>query len=102
MVDKSFTPKQMLVSKWLSELGFMLELEVPVANRIIDIWIPELNWAVEIDGPQHYKKERLKRDKELRKEGIKIIVHAPVDISETEFKSKFNALLEKKLENRIK
>jgi very-short-patch-repair endonuclease len=83
------TDKQREVEKWVNQLGFRTNLEDPIREYCVDIYIPELNWAVEIDGPSHYKKKDRKRDKKLKEYGIEHIFHAKVAIKEDDFKRDF-------------
>lgn len=86
----NYTDKQKIVEKWINKLGFRTELEVTFGKYCVDIYIPELNWVVEVDGPSHYKKRDEKRDKELKEDHkIEVIVHVKVDIKEEDFKSVF-------------
>jgi very-short-patch-repair endonuclease len=56
----------------------------------VDIYIPEIDWVVEVDGPSHYKKRDDKRDKILTDEyGIDNIIHVKSDITEEFFKTMF-------------
>jgi very-short-patch-repair endonuclease len=81
-----FTDKQREVEKWINNLGFRTDLEVPFGQYCIDIHIPELNWAVEVDGPSHtFKKQDKKRDARLMAYGLEFVMRVPVSISEKEF-----------------
>jgi very-short-patch-repair endonuclease len=62
-----YTEKQREIEKWINECGFRTELEVPFGRYCADIYIPELNWVVEVDGPAHkYKKKKDKlRDQDI-------------------------------------
>ena len=80
-----FTDKQILVEKWLNQMGFQTDLERVYGSYCCDIAL-ENDWVVEIDGPRHYPKEILKRDIELKNLGVKEIIHVPIDISKDEFK----------------
>jgi len=87
-----YTPKQLQVEKWVNELGFRTELEYPVKQYCLDIYIPELNWGVEVDGSCHvFKKGRDKRrDKRLIEEyGIEHVFRVRNDTPEVVFKTSF-------------
>jgi len=87
----------MLVETWINRLGFRTDLETVFGEYAVDIYVPELNIAVEIDGPSHkFKKRDRKRDNRLRNEhGLKDILRIPVDMEEEKFKKLF--LLEVKV-----
>jgi very-short-patch-repair endonuclease len=86
----NYTDKQKEVEKWINQIGFRTELESVFGKYCADIYIPELNWIVEVDGPSHYKKRDNKRDTELREEHkIENIMHVKVEIKESDFKPTF-------------
>lgn len=94
---KSYTDKQMLVESWINQIGFRTDLEKVFGEFSVDIYVPELNIVVEVDGPHHmFKKRDKKRDDKLRKEhGIVDVWRFSVAIEEQSFKELF--LLEVKI-----
>jgi very-short-patch-repair endonuclease len=94
---RSYTDKQMLVETWINRLGFRTDLETVFGEYAVDIYITELNIAVEVDGPSHkFKKRDKKRDSKLRTEyGLKDVLRVDVAITEEAFKKLF--LLEVKV-----
>jgi len=70
-----YTDKQREVEKWVNESGFRTELEVPFGRFCADIYIPELNWIVEIDGPAHKYKKKKDRNRDLELIGIHKVEH---------------------------
>lgn len=91
-----YTDKQLKVEKYINEVGFRTELEKVYGQYCVDIWLPELNWVVEIDGPTHWNKERQKRDAMLMKEhNIAYILHYESNISKARFIDNFKAEIAK-------
>ena len=86
---KNYTDKQLLVENWLTQMGFLVELEKSFGSFCVDIWLPEIDWVVEIDGPQHYQKEKDNRDVLLFAQGIKGITHVSVEIERERFEEIF-------------
>lgn len=88
---KSYTDKQILVESWINNIGFRTDLETVFGEYAVDIYIAELNIAVEVDGPCHkFKKRDKKRDDRLRTyHNLTDIIRVPVDITEKEFKRLF-------------
>jgi very-short-patch-repair endonuclease len=87
-----YTDKQKEIEKWINECGFRTELEVPFGRFCADIYIPELNWIVEVDGPAHkYKKKRDKqRDAELVSiHKVDYVLRVRVAIGQEVFKEMF-------------
>jgi very-short-patch-repair endonuclease len=81
-----YTPKQLEVESWINEFGLRTQLEKIVGQYSVDIFIPEINMVVEVDGKQHYKKEIERRDKVLKEEfEIAKILHIPFSIKKEEF-----------------
>jgi len=95
-----YTDKQLEIEKIINKFGLLTELEKSFGKYCADIWIPELDWIVEIDGPQHYQKENNKRDKELFRFGIKLITHLNSDISKREAKRILGDVMDKIVEER--
>lgn len=85
-----FTKSQLKINDWVRELGFQTEMERVFGKYCVDIFIPELNWAVEVDGPVgHLKKGDLKRDKYLYLEWkIDNVIHVKNEVGEKELKEK--------------
>lgn len=59
---KQFTAGQMALEKILNDMGLMTVLEYPVGPYTLDIYLPEVNKAVEFDGPMHNHKRDARRD----------------------------------------
>ena len=81
-----YTPKQLEVEKWINEAGFRTSLEVVMGYFCADIYLPETNMVVEVDGKQHYKREIERRDKYLKEEvKVEKILHLPSNIKKKDF-----------------
>ena len=94
---KFYTPKQCEIEGWINSLGFRTQLEVPFGQYCMDIFLPELNWGVEVDGIGHWKKKDEKRNDYLYKNyGIDCIIHVRVEIEKQEFEQVFKDCLERK------
>ena len=63
---KTDTKHQLLINKWIEELGIGTVIEQPFDDYLVDIFIPDLNLGIEVDGPYHQKKRDLKRDEYLK------------------------------------
>jgi very-short-patch-repair endonuclease len=74
-VDTFLTKNQYKLEKIINELGFATELETPFGNYSADIYIPELNIIVELDGPSHVsKKKDESRDAKIKEEyGVDVL-----------------------------
>jgi len=66
LADRYYTSEQLLLEKWINQLGWRTNLEVSFPPYSVDIFCPDLNLVVEVDGPQHYKKANNKRDEVLK------------------------------------
>jgi len=85
MGNTIYTETQLIVEKIINELGYRTNLEVSMGPYQLDIFLPEIRIAVEVDGPQHYKKLDSKRDSILLNEHlIKKVIHVKtVDVIES-------------------
>ena len=67
---------QRYVSSFLSVLGLVVDTEVNVGTRRVDIYLPEINAAIEYDGPHHMSaKGDAKRDEEVLYGGLTYVFH---------------------------
>ena len=81
-----YTKRQKEIQNLIHKQGFGTILEVPVDRFCMDIVVPELdNLVVEIQGPQHYKKQTEDREKIIREYGYKYFLYVPVSFSDEEF-----------------
>jgi len=93
-----YTDKQIEVENWINNLGFQTELEQVFGVFCADIYIPELNWIIEIDGPQHYGAKDDRRDAYLFSQyKIFYIMHVKSTIKKNEFKILFTSTILLKL-----
>jgi very-short-patch-repair endonuclease len=81
------------IAGWIRELGLVVEEEYPVGPYTVDIYLPEIHAAIEVDGPDHRKKRDETRDhriletyfmptfrftiqdEDVVKDAVKLIVH---------------------------
>lgn len=96
MSVRYFTDAQLRIEKWINQMGFLTELEKPYGYFCVDIWIPEINWGVECDGPDHYKTKDKKRDDYLKESfGITTIIHVSNNITREQLEQVFVDNLER-------
>lgn len=74
-------------------LGYKFKRQFGIGKYIIDFYSPELKLAIEIDGGDHYEKNRIIKDKERTKylNDIGIVVKRYTNL---EIKSNLNSVLE--------
>jgi len=65
---KTDTKEQLLVSKWLTEIGLEHSLEEKFPPYWADIYIHDIMLVIELDGAFHLKKKDAKRDRILLEE----------------------------------
>jgi very-short-patch-repair endonuclease len=63
---KTDTKHQLLINGWIVDIGIGTVLEQPFGAYSVDIFIPDLDLGIEVDGPYHLKKRDLKRDEYLK------------------------------------
>jgi len=63
---KKDTPEQFMMAEWVREAGFGSILEQDFEPYVVDIYIPDLLLALEIDGPYHMKRHDAVRDEYIR------------------------------------
>jgi len=59
---KKDTKQQFTVASWIKEAGFGITLEEDFPPYVVDIYVPDLQLGVELDGPYHFKKKDRERD----------------------------------------
>ncbi len=47
---------------WISAMGLEYMEEYPVGPYSLDVWLPEMQLGVELDGPDHSKQRDRRRD----------------------------------------
>tara|TARA_Y100000310_G_C20703221_1_gene832057 strand:- start:4996 stop:5316 length:321 start_codon:yes stop_codon:yes gene_type:complete len=62
---KRDTKEQLLVSKWLNEIGLEHSLEEEFPPYWADIYIHDIKLVIELDGAYHLKKRDAERDRHL-------------------------------------
>ena len=65
---KRDSKEQLLVSKWLNEIGLEHSLEEEFPPYWADIYIHDIKLAIELDGAFHLKKRDAKRDSHFLEE----------------------------------
>ena len=75
----------MKLQEIITSIGMETILEKRFGNYIVDIYLPEVNKAIEFDGPHHLKKRDAKRDRWL-KENFNIDVFRVKDLRRLELK----------------
>jgi len=91
-VRKRFTDGQMQLQKIIEDLGFETILERKFGDYSVDIFLPEVNKAIEYDGIGHYKKRDSKRDQILL-EVYGIMVLRIVDLKDEEILNKITTFI---------
>lgn len=83
-INKKDTKQQLLLAKWIRGLGVGCNLEEDFEPYVVDIYIPDLDLAVEVDGPFHFKKRDKVRDEVLNmKYGITVWRFKSQDINQS-------------------
>ena len=67
-ISKRDTKEQLLVSKWLTEIGLEHSLEEEFPPYWADVYIHDIRLVIELDGAFHLKTRDAKRDKHLLEE----------------------------------
>ncbi len=83
---KSSTSEEKILWLYLrkEQLGFKFRRQHSIGGYIADFYCPEKKLVIELDGPQHYKKDNLEYDK-IRSEffaelGIKVIRYTNLEV----------------------
>ena len=86
---KKDTPEQLMMASWVKEAGFGSILEQDFEPYVVDIYIPDLLLALEIDGPYHMKRRDEYRDAYIRTTYNIEIWRYPLKIVKVSFKASF-------------
>ena len=91
---KKDTPEQFKMAEWVREAGFGSILEQDFEPYVVDIYIPDLLLALEIDGPYHMKRRDARRDEYICTNYNIEIWRYPLKVVKVSFKEEFiNSLL---------
>ena len=86
---KKDTPTQFLMASWVKEAGFGSILEQDFEPYVVDIYIPDLLLALEIDGPYHMTRRDKYRDTYIQTTYNIEIWRYPLKIIKSSFKTGF-------------
>ena len=86
---KKDTPEQFMMAEWVREAGFGSILEQDFEPYVVDIYIPDLLLALEIDGPYHMARRDAYRDAYIRGTYNIEIWRYPLKIVKSSFKFEF-------------
>ena len=86
---KKDTPEQFLMASWVKEAGFGSILEYDFEPYVVDIYIPDLLLALEIDGPYHMVRRDAYRDAYILTTYNIDIWRYPLKVIKSSFKAEF-------------
>ena len=61
-IKTTYTKPQLKVHEWCCELGLACEMEKSISKYYLDVYLPELQLGIELDGVTHSKKRDARRD----------------------------------------
>ncbi len=67
---KKDTHQELMVLDWVRDTGIGANSQEDFPPYVVDVYIPDLDLAIEIDGPFHLSKRDKKRDNILLAQGI--------------------------------
>ena len=95
---KKDTPHELLVLKWVRSTGLGANAQEDFPPYVVDIYIPDMRLAIEIDGPLHFKKRDKKRDQVLMNEHGVDVWRLPLKLLKVSYKEEFISMLMEKVE----
>lgn len=98
---KKDTPEQFLMASWVKAAGFGSILEQDFEPYVVDIYIPDLLLALEIDGPYHMSRRDKYRDAYIRSTYNIDIWRYPLKIVKVSFKDEFTSNLLKYAQEQV-
>ena len=69
-LSKKDTPQELMVLNWVRDTGIGANPQEDFPPYVVDVYVPDLQLAIEIDGPLHLSKRDKKRDEILASQGI--------------------------------
>ena len=100
-LSKKDTPQELMVLNWVRDTGIGANPQEDFPPYVVDVYVPDLNLAIEIDGPLHLSKRDKKRDEILASQGIETrrIPLKVIKVSyKEEFLKEFWKIVEKKID----
>jgi len=75
--DENLSRSHRTVADFLVSLGLVVELEKRIGPYSVDVYLPELRFVIEIDGPflHHSQRREERRDEELKQLGVAEVIH---------------------------
>ena len=101
VLSKKDTPQELMVLNWVRDTGIGANPQEDFPPYVVDVYVPDLQLAIEIDGPLHLSKRDKKRDEILASQGIEKwrIPLKVIKVSyKEEFLKEFWKIVEKKID----
>ena len=95
---KKDTPHELLVLEWVRSIGLGANSQEDFPPYVVDVYIPDMRLAIEIDGPLHFSKRDKKRDQVLMDEHGVDVWRLPLKILKASYKEEFISMLMEKVE----
>ena len=98
---KKDTPQELLVLEWVRATGLGANAQEDFPPYVVDVYVPDLDLAIEVDGPLHLRKSDKKRDLRLRTEYGVDTWRIPLKRMSKSYKAEFTAELQQIIKKKI-
>ena len=100
-IRKKDTPQELLVLEWVRATGLGANPQEDFPPYVVDVYVPDLDLAIEVDGPLHLRKSDKKRDLHLKTKYGVDTWRIPLKKMAKSYKGEFTAELQKLIKNKI-
>ena len=100
-IRKKDTPQELLVLEWVRATGLGANPQEDFPPYVVDVYVPDLDLAIEVDGPLHLRKSDKKRDLHLKTEYGVDTWRIPLKKMAKSYKDEFTAELQKLIKKKI-
>ena len=98
---KKDTPQELLVLEWVRATGLGANAQEDFPPYVADVYVPDLELVIEVDGPLHMKKRDKKRDLDLKTKYGVDTWRIPLKKMAKSYKNEFTAELQKIIQKKI-
>jgi len=98
---KKDTPQELLVVEWVRATGLGANSQEDFPPYVADVYVPDLELVIEVDGPLHLKKSDKKRDLHLKTKYGVDTWRIPLKKMSKNYKAEFTAELQKIIKRKI-
>jgi len=98
---KKDTPQELLILGWVRETGIGANSQEDFPPYVADVYVPDLELVIEVDGPLHLRKKDKERDLRLKTEYGVDTWRIPLKVISKGYKEDFMSSLQEIIKKKV-